>query len=402
MMTRCLNTVRVVICAVLTLAAPAQSRIRVDQPTITTPEVATRVEVATSDTGTNGRVTVTPSSFNPSLGQKVGITVTTPSEARISVQVLDRDGYLVRTLQERTATAAGSETLQWDGRNDAGTIVTDEAYSFKAMMVTPRETLTYFPAAHPAKSFAVQADHYNRHSAALMYELPVAARIHAQAGSAALNEKNGYDGPVLKTLVNREPRPAGKIVESWNGLDESGRLYVPDVPNFVTAILATPLPENAVIAYGNRTKTFLDIVPARTGTSLLPAHPANASGHHTGLSTLEDVSPALTITPIGAQWDEKRQSWNFERGTAVLKVELSGPTAATVSRHPARIVVFVDYVRKLEFPVRRKQETIRIPRHLLTGDPRFVTVNWQSTRGPLAANTVRVCAGRSEAHHATR
>ena len=355
--------------------------------------------VATADPASF--LTVAPSSFNPSLGQQVTISVATPSEARIAVQVLDRDGYVVRTL-ERSAAAAGRETLRWDGRDDKGAVVADEAYSFKATMVTPHETLTFFPAAHPAKSFAVQADQYSRRNAALMYELPVAARIHAQAGAAALNEKKVYDGPVLKTLVNREPRPAGKVVESWNGLDESGRIYVPDVPHFVTAILATPLPEQAVIAYGNRARTFLDTAATRSGTSLLPAHAHGAAQHHAGLSALEDLSPSLTVTPVGAKWDEKAQTWNFGRGTAVLKVELSGPTAAAVSKQPARIVVFVDYVRQLELSVREKQETIRIPRHLLKGNPRSVTVNWQSTRGPLAANTVRLSTGPAEAQHATR
>jgi hypothetical protein len=356
--------------------------------------------------GTSALLSAAPASFNPTLGQHVTLTVTTTSAARIRVQVLDRDGYLVRSLPERDVTAAGAHALQWDGRDEAGKVVADEAYSFKASVVTPETTLSYFPAAQPARTYAVNADQYSRRNGALMYELPAAARIHAQAGSAALNEKTKvYDGPVLKTLVNREPRPMGKVVEHWNGFDESGRIYVPDVPHFVTAILASELPENAVIAYGNRTTTFLESVASRRGTSLLPAGHGHGEQHHGGLTTLEDISPSLTVTPVGAQWDEEHGTWVFPRGNAELRVELSGPTAEAVASQPARIVVFVDYERQLEITVRQKQEVIRIPRERLRGSPRNVTVNWQSKRGPLAANTVRVSAGPvvpREASHATR
>lgn len=353
--------------------------------------------------GTSALLSAAPASFNPTRGERVTLTVTTPSAARIRVQVLDRDGYLVRTLPERAVTAAGAHALQWDGRDEAGKVVADEAYSFKASVITPETTLSYFPAAQPAKSYAVNADQYSRRSGALMYELPAAARVHAQAGSAALNEKTKvYDGPVLKTLVNREPRPMGKVVEHWNGLDESGRIYVPDVPHFVTAILASELPENAVIAYGNQTTTFLESVASRRGTSLLPANHGHGEQHHGGLTTLEDISPSLTVTPVGAKWDEKHGTWVFPRGNAELRVELSGPTAEAVASQPARIVVFIDYERQLEITVRKKQEVIRIPRERLRGNPRNVTVNWQSKRGPLAANTVRVSVAQREASHASR
>jgi len=249
--------------------------------------------------GDGNRITVDRQSFNPSLGETVNVTVRASTRSRVSVAVIDRDGFVTRWLT-KDAPTKDVHVASWDGRDAAGAIVADEAYSFKVDVVSPDGAWAYFPAADAPKTYAVQARHYSRQNAALMYDLPYAARVHAQAGSAILDAKTAlYHGPVLKTLVNREPRPASAIVESWNGLDESGAIYIPDLPHFVTAVLATDLPENSVIAFGNRSRTFLDVAAKRTGISLLPTQKEPRHQHHRGLPALEDVSPALSVTAVG-------------------------------------------------------------------------------------------------------
>lgn len=356
--------------------------------------------VFASRVAADGRVSVDRESFNPSVGEAVSVTVKTPTNARISITVLDRDGYVTRRLADN-APAGGIYVARWDGRDSTGTIVADEAYSFQVDVKSSDGTWSYFPAAQAQKTYAVQARQYSRRGAALMYDLAAPARVHAQAGSAALDQKTkSYDGPVLKTLVNREPRPKGAIVESWNGLDESASIYVPDLPEFVTAILASELPENAVIAFGNRSRTFLDVARTRTGASLLPPTVSAAHMHHQGLETLDDVSPALVITPVNARWDGGTKSWHVTGEVLRLELKLEGPTAGSVSRHPGRIVVFVDYRQTLERQVRTESETIDIP---LPGGsrPHAISVNWQSAYGPLAANSLRV-TGISQAQPAAR
>lgn len=339
-------------------------------------------------------VSVDRVSFNPSLSETVAITVRTPQPSRVSIAVLDRDGFVTRTLASDAA-STGTYVANWNGRDATGEVVADEAYSFKVDVASAAGHWTYFPATATPKSHAVQARRYSRQNASLLYDLPKAARVHAQAGSAARDSKtNEYDGPVLKTLVNREPRPAGAIVESWNGFDESGAVYIPDLPNFVTAILATELPENAVIAYGNRKRTFLEVAARRTGTSLLPPMKEQSHAHHHGLTALEDASPSLTVTPVGGAWDAQRKSWVVQGNKARMTIRLDGPTAERVARQPGRLIVFVDYVQKLERRVRKATETIEIP---LGSRPAVVSINWQSDYGPLAANTVRVTSSRSTA-----
>jgi hypothetical protein len=346
--------------------------------------------VARATSGEN-RISLNRSAFNPSLGETVSVTVATAPASRISIVVLDRDGFVTRRLANDVACENSSYVAKWDGRDAEGAIVANEAYSFKVDVTSSAGNWTYFPAAQASKTYPVQARHYSRRDAALMYELPAAARIHAQAGSAAIDATTKkYNGPVLKTLVNREPRPAGAIVESWNGFDESGAIYVPDLPQFVTSILATELPDNAVIAFGNRSRTFLDVAAHRSGTSLLPAVKERAHAHHHGLAVFDDVSPSLLIKPLNGTWDDHAKAWIVKDDSVRLTVRLEGETAPFVVRHPGKLIVFVDYVQVFERAIRTPEEAIELRLDAHSAAPHTVSINWQSEYGPLAPNSIRV------------
>src|SRR5918911_4824506 len=85
------------------------------------------------------RVAVDRSSANVSAGEPVTLTVATARTTRLNVEVLDRDGFVVRTLID-----AGGNTFVWNGRDEAGQIVPDEAYSFRIVAAGGADE--YFPA----------------------------------------------------------------------------------------------------------------------------------------------------------------------------------------------------------------------------------------------------------------
>jgi hypothetical protein len=119
----------------------------------------------------------------------------------------------------------------------------------------------------------LNADYYSARAGTLVYTLPVASRVHFQAGSAKPNARGEHEGPVLKTIVNREPRAAGRITEMWNGFDESGTIRVSDQPDFVLALAVAPLPENSILTYGNREARHLSaVLPIFTTTlAIIPS-----------------------------------------------------------------------------------------------------------------------------------
>jgi hypothetical protein len=188
----------------------------------------------------------------------------------------------------------------------------------------------------------------------------------------------------MKTIVSRAPRPAGAVVEQWMGMDESKTVYVPSLPNFVVSIAATPLPENSVISFGNRNRDFLQMAVARTGEPVLHGHESHA--HHEGLSTLDDIAPALTVEPQNASWQPEQKAWTTTSDRVRMQVALTGPTAARFRHQPARLVVYVDQTRVLDRPASDRSFEIDLPRN---GMEHVVAVNWASDYGPVAATALR-------------
>jgi len=281
------------------------------------------------------QVSTSRSSFNPSAVESVEIEVVLARAGALRVRLLDRDGFLVRTLVADARGVPGRNAFSWDGRADDGSVVANEAYSILVDWSDGRRTERYFPASKAAAMVSIPVRYYSRQAGVITYDLPVASRVHLQAGVASLNAKNRQmEGPVLKTVVDREPRTAGRVAEQWNGLDETGSFFVADLRNFVMAVAATPLPENAIIAYGNRQRTFLEVAAARGGVSLV-ANGRASHAHHGGLTALEDVSPPLTLEPMNAEWSAGEQSWIVSAPTLRLRVAPAGPAAQAFAAQPA-------------------------------------------------------------------
>ncbi|HEV7484631.1 MAG TPA: FlgD immunoglobulin-like domain containing protein [Thermoanaerobaculia bacterium] len=346
--------------------------------------------VAPAIAGAVGRpirsVNVDRQSVNVAAAESATVRIDFGAAGRATVVIVDRDGYPVRTLLN-SQPASGSITLHWDGRDDSGRLVADEAYSLKIDWRGPGGTDTYFPANEPAAMSAVEVRSYDRRAATLAYNLSRASRVHIQAGTAAIDPKTKkLVGPVMKTLVNREPRVSGTISEHWNGYDESGGIFVPDLEDFVVAIAATPLPENSIITFGNRQRRFVDALSTRRGASLFTNRQHRE--HHMGLPTADDVSPALVIEPLNAAWSAAERAW-ITSGTALrLRLKVEGPTAAAFRRHPATVELFVDG-QSIGTPSRKTSDVVEVPLHR-GGNVSRVSINWNSDWGPVAANTIQV------------
>lgn len=332
----------------------------------------------------NPSMTLSRASFDPSLHQSVSFTVAVTEPGTLTVRVVDRDTYVTKTLANGQRVSPGPVTFVWDGTDNDGNVVPDEAWSVRADF-QGEHPWTYFPASQSPTMSSITPDFFDRTSGVLRYTLPTASRVHLQAGIADRTTGVRTAGAVMKTLVNRAPRPGGAVIEQWSGMDESGTIYVPALPNFVVAIAATPLPENSVITYGNRHRDFLSVAMAHAGKPLLQAkHEGHA--HHQGLTALDDATPRLTaMAGAGARWDERSKSWIAKKMLHV-RVALDGPTAERFAAQPARLLVYVDQRKVIDRPTSQGRDlTIPLP----AGTEHVVAVNWASDFGPVAATAFR-------------
>ena len=329
-------------------------------------------------------VLVSPSSINPLAGDTVALHVSLARPATIGVQVVDRDGYVIRALPAIDG-KAGKNTLTWDGRDDGGAIVPDEAWSFR--VVADGGTDQFFPAlTHPAMN-GIEPLSFSRTTATLQYKLPAPSRVHIQAGTVTPGSggSRSEEGPVLKTIADREPRAAGLIAEHWNGFDASGTVYVPDLPGFAVAIAATPLPEQSVITFGNEKRPFLDYAGHRRGKSLFPEQ--SQSMHHAGLDVFHDLAPQLTLLPAPAA-GRSAGVWTIPARKLKLRLDAEGPTARTFAAEPGKIYVFVD--TKLVATHDAKDAAEPLLASLPDDGEHRIVVNWRSDYGPVAVAVARV------------
>jgi hypothetical protein len=357
--------------------------------------VAVTAGATSGSTGLISDVSISRQFFNPTLGQKIGISFSLTDSGTLTVLILDRDGYPVWRLVTEKAVPKGKQSLTWDGRDEGGEIVPDEAYSLKIDLRSAETVASYFPALAAAEDVQAETNYYDRRGATLSYKLPRPSRVHIQAGVAEVDPATKKpEGPVLKTLVNREPRPAGAVVENWSGFAEGGAFYVPDLPHFVVAIAATSLPENAILATGNRTVSFLERASTRKGSSLHPS-PSVEHAHHRGLTALEDVAPRLKVSPLNAVWSVAEKAWRPREKSLKVSLELQGFSARAFERQPTAAYAFVDRSKVATLRSPHAGATLSIPVGKLSAGSHVIAINWASSYGPVAVDVFRVVIGKS-------
>jgi flagellar hook assembly protein FlgD len=331
-------------------------------------------------------VAVEPKSVNVTAGDSVTLTVKFASAGVASIAVIDRDGFPVRTLADAQPVGTAF-SVGWNGRDDGGFVVPDEAYSFRITWTDGKQAATYFPADRAVEMASVTPRYFDRRSGTLSYVLSQPSRVHVQAGTAIINQKTkAVEGPVMKTIVNREPRIAGVIADHWNGFDESGSIYLPDLPDFAMAIAASPLPEDSVIAFGNRSRSFVEYAAQRKGRSLFTSKASHE--HHGGLDAMNDASPTLTIEPLNAKWLASEGLWLTSESSIELRIKATGPTADAFMHQPGRLYRFVNG-RLVGRPLNADAHRIAVPLRD-SSSRQLVSINWRSDWGPVAANTLAV------------
>lgn len=339
-------------------------------------------------------VSVSPAFFNPSLGQKATVLVRLAAPASVTLAVLDRDNFVIRTLAPQKA-SVGEAKLSWDGKDQDGVIVPDEAYSFRIEAKTAVGSEVY----EPAKGFTpvtenVTSGSYSRVDGVLSYRLSRPARVHVQAGQVVDEPVEGSpSGPVLRTIVDRQPRIAGAIVERWNGFDESGTIYIADLKGFRISVAPQSLPENSLITTGNRAMAFVDY--ARTHRSAKDQKPRNLAPagheHHQGLNVFEDHCPDLIVS-YGAK--APKSADRLPVGSPLtLNVRMAPDRAPYFFSQPATLLVFVDERPVSVIPTNQNPIDITIASKDLQEGEHRIALNWASAFGPVAVWARRLAVG---------
>ncbi|MGH1461895.1 MAG: FlgD immunoglobulin-like domain containing protein [Neptuniibacter sp.] len=189
-------------------------------------------------------------SFSPSKGELFSIPLKITEAENIDnlmVQIRTQDNDVISTIQ--VDTVSGEDlSIRWDGKDSNGNTVPDEAY-FPVFVITNKsgETVSLNPSEGTGGE---EVYHFEKtlNPGSINYDLPVASRVLIRSGI-----KNG---PMLRTILDWEPRVKGFHAERWDGMDADGVMQVEQTPNVGYLIMGYRLPDHAIITYGNKDQTY--------------------------------------------------------------------------------------------------------------------------------------------------
>ena len=186
--------------------------------------------------------------FAPATGETHAFRVAVERASSVTLEVLSPDGDVVRRLADDRALAAGEHTLAWDGRDDRGRVVPDEAWTPRLRVVEPDRIVLDDPAGYSGGEILPNLEWTRRRGTKIAYELPHPARVLIRVGIE--------DGPMVRELEHWTPVDAGRAVVRWDGHDADGVDRVADRDDLWTVVMAYRLAEFAVITRGNDTRDY--------------------------------------------------------------------------------------------------------------------------------------------------
>lgn len=183
-------------------------------------------------------------SFNPTAGETASMRLVLSRPARVSLTLWGPNHELIAQPANQKPLPAGISTIVWDGRDVDGRIVPDEAYTFEVQAASGDQTDLWDPLLTSGGDRVIAGNLDIPSESRITYELPRPSRVLVRA---AVDE-----GPLVRTLVNWEPRAAGLCIEEHDGLDVDGLRRLEGIPGVRFGVMAFALPDKAILATGNR------------------------------------------------------------------------------------------------------------------------------------------------------
>jgi len=319
--------------------APAPARPEIPTQTLGRP-ILPHKEPTTPLFGTLlSEVNTSSSSFNPTQGQDVAIYFHLSKAATVTATVYDPDHGLIKVLAAEESMEAGEQVLVWDGKDLDGRIIPDEAYFLTITAEIGQDTKEiYDPTTFSGgEAHDITTADIDPVSHTINYRMPEMGRIMIRIGIQG--------GPLMNQLVDWKPRVKGAITEYWNGKDNDNLVDLYDHPKFKMIISYFSLPENSVIAFGNKDVGYRDYKKSLAAGR--PVKPKRATSvervsHHYGLPRTVDYSPDLQLSFSNMEGEDEDGVPTLRRKTLV-RVELDEEDKLIFQNQQFEICFFLNH-----------------------------------------------------------
>ncbi|MFC1858851.1 FlgD immunoglobulin-like domain containing protein [Thermodesulfobacteriota bacterium] len=341
-----------------------------------------------------------------SPGEEVMIYYRLTEDAKVSLYVYGPDYVVVRRLLDGIQRPAGTNNITWDGRDDSGGMVPDEAYIFSIVAEDKNGQRTvYDPTSYSGGEILylkMSRLEKNAGNYTMYYSIPVPARVCIRAGV--------HKGPMLKTILDWRPLSPGEYSETWDGWDGTGRIRVMDEPGSILYIKGFKLPENTIIVqvsnvdYHVYYKKFSGTpIEEPGGITKSSVKQAALQRRDKGLSPEYLVPRALNVAPrffvyqaaVNDGGSGSRAPSSYEKtpltekantgisGTFDMTVEVAPESMTSFNESRYEIVVFVDNKRFDEEESAYSPYTYSLDTTKLANGEHAITINLASLTGQV-------------------
>ena len=180
--------------------------------------------------------------FSPALNQTFKLSYTLSEDANVTWEIYTPDNNLVRTIKADNS-KKGKNTIVWDGKDEKGIVVPDEAYNIVLIAKNNAHTQTIDPrltGGEILKNLQTKIDKTGN----ISYTLASPARVLVRAGIE--------NGPMLRMISNWIPKNRGKVKQRWNMRDGDNLIDLSSL-QFGISVSAFTLPKYAIITTNNKT-----------------------------------------------------------------------------------------------------------------------------------------------------
>jgi len=188
------------------------------------------------------------SEFSPSRKQNFIIPFILNEKAEVFIEIYTADGNKIRTLYSKKVLAKGKHSLSWNGKDDRNITVPNEAYTVVLNAKNTKGVTTIDPRSYSGGEIETNLQTKVTLEGKTIYHLSKPSRVLIRAGIK--------DGPMMRSLINWVPKPAGKNVQHWNGYDEDKVVNVFKTKRYGVIVVAFSLPEYSIVTTGNKELTF--------------------------------------------------------------------------------------------------------------------------------------------------
>lgn len=214
--------------------------------------------VTTAQGGVIELTSLSATEFQPGAGQKTKIVYSLGAAGTVTLALYSGDGDLVRSLQSKSL-RSGTHSFEWDGRDDKGRIVPNEAYH--PVLTCACGESAPAVADSRGKSGGVVIEKIRPQldgDGTISFDLPQPARALVRVGIKG--------GAMMRAIDTWSPRAAGRARVTWDGFDESRVVNLLGQAGLAVLVTAFTLPDHTIIASGNEEITYAQYRAARGWT----------------------------------------------------------------------------------------------------------------------------------------